>query len=231
MTPAELMASRSTAFGMVIFDCDGVLIDSEMLSNRVVAEEVSALGWPMTTDEATDAFMGTTVDAIETEVRARVGPLPEGWRARVMARIVAVMASEVESVPGAVEALQAVDRMGIPWRIASNSSHPELRAKFQRMDWVDLVAGRVHSHTDVRIGKPAPDLFLHAAAQQGVDPADCLVIEDSVAGATAARAAGMACLGLDRHGDGAALQACGAAVFHDMRELGGLIALARKVAA
>ncbi len=216
---------------MVIFDCDGVLIDSETLSNRIVAEEVSALGWPMTTDEATDAFMGTTIEAIETKVRARVGPLPADWRARLMTRIVAVMAAEVEPVPGAIEALRALNRLGVPWRVASNSSHPELHAKFARMDWLDMVAGRVHSHTDVRTGKPAPDLFLHAAAQEGVAPADCLVIEDSVAGATAARAAGMACLGLDRHGDGAALAACGAAVFHDMRELGGLIALAQKVAA
>lgn len=231
MTPAELMRDRRSPFRMVIFDCDGVLIDSETLSNRVIAEEVTVLGWPMTTEQATDLFMGTTVDAIEDKVRARLGALPEGWRARVMKRIIATMAAEVEAVPGAIDALRAVGDLGLAWRIASNSSHPELRAKFARLAWSDLVDGRVHSHTDVRIGKPAPDLFLHAAAQEGVAPQDCLVIEDSVAGATAARAAGMACLGLDRHGDGAALAAVGAVVFHDMAELAGLIALSQRVAA
>ncbi len=135
------------------------------------------------------------------------------------------------AIPGGIEALRGVSALGLPWRVASNSSHAEMRAKFGRLGVTELVAGRVHSHHDVPRAKPAPDLFLAAAAAEGVGPAECLVVEDSVAGATAARAAGMDCLGLDRHGDGAALAAVGAAPFHDMTELPGLIALAQEHAA
>jgi len=231
VTAADLMRARQTPLRMVIFDCDGVLVDSEEISNRLVAEEVSALGWPMATADATRLFIGSTLDVIEVQVRDRLGSLPSGWRSRVMARIVHAMATEAEAIPGGIEALHAVDEIGLPWRIASNSSHPELRSKFDRLAVADLVRGRVHSHTDVGVGKPAPDLFLHAAALEGVAPADCLVVEDSVPGATAAQAAGMPCLGLDRFGDGAAMVAVGAGIFHDMRELPALLALARRVAA
>ena len=231
MTAAELMRARTAPLRMVIFDCDGVLVDSEEISNRIVAEEVTALGWPMTTVEATRRFMGTTIEAIEAQLVERLGSLPDGWRARVMDRIVAAMAEEADAIPGGIEALRAADDMGLAWRVASNSSHPELRVKFERLGVADLVRGRVHSHTEVRVGKPAPDLFLHTAAREGVAPQDCVVVEDSVAGATAARAAGMACLGFDRFGDGSALAAVGAAVFHDMRDLPGLLALAQRVTA
>ena len=232
MTAAELMRARTVPLRMVIFDCDGVLVDSEEISNRLVAEEVTALGWPMVTADATRLFMGNTVEAIEAQLRARLGSVPDGWRARVMERIVHAMANEAEAIPGGIEALRAAGDMGLAWRVASNSSHPELRSKFGRLGLTDYVRGRVHSHTDVGIGKPAPDLFLHAAASEGVPPDECLVIEDSVAGATAARAAGMPCLGFDRFGDGwAALAAVGAAIFHDMRELPELFALAHPVSA
>ena len=231
MTAAELMRGRATPLRLVIFDCDGVLVDSEEISNRLVAEEVTALGWPMATADATRLFIGSTVDAIEVKVRERLGPLPSGWRTRVMGRIVHAMATEAEAIPGGIEALRAADAMGLPWRIASNSSHPELRSKFDRLAVTDLVRDRVHSFTDVGIGKPAPDLFLHAATLEGVAPAGCLVIEDSVAGATAARAAGMPCLGFDRFGDGAAMAAVGAGIFHDMRELPALFASAQRLAA
>jgi HAD superfamily hydrolase (TIGR01509 family) len=137
------------------------------------------------------------------------------------------MSLSAEPMPGAREALEAVSGLGLPWRIASNSSHLEMTAKFGRTGWRALVAGRVHSAVDLIASggkaKPAPDVFLAAAAAQTVEPAHCLVIEDSVAGVTAALAAGMDCLGLVPHGDGAALREVGAIPFRSMHDLPALL--------
>lgn len=219
--------SRGTARGLVIFDCDGVLVDSEPISNRILAEDLSARGWRITAEEAERLFLGTTLAAIQPRAEAHLGHvLPANWRDLIRDRIVEAMAREAVAVPGAVEALQGVSALGLPWRVASNSSHAELRAKFGRLGLARVVAGRVHSHHDVPRPKPAPDLFLAAALAENVAPEECLVVEDSVAGATAARDAGMDCLALVRHGDGAALRAVGAVPFGAMAELPGLIALA-----
>ncbi len=199
MTARQKMLARTAPLRLVIFDCDGVLVDSEHISNRILAEDLSARGWPLDAAEAERLFIGRTLADIRPMVEERLGhALPAGWRDEILARIIAAMQAEARAIPGGVEALHAVGALGIPWRIASNSSHEEMRAKFGRLTILDLVAGRLHSHRDVGIGKPAPDLFLAAAAAEGVSPAECVVIEDSVAGATAARAAGMDCLGFDR---------------------------------
>ena len=116
-------------------------------------------------------------------IEAELGrPLPPQWPRHLEARLVAVLAEDVELIPGAAMALAETTRLGLPWRIASNSSHAELHAKFGRNGLLDIVAGRLHSHHDVPRGKPAPDLFLAAAAAEGVPPACCVVIEDLVPG-------------------------------------------------
>jgi beta-phosphoglucomutase-like phosphatase (HAD superfamily) len=178
MTPYDLISVRRSALRLVIFDCDGVLVDSEPVSNRILAHELSALGWPMDTAEATRRFLGVTLQDMAPIIEQRLGrQLPDCWNADVTARIVRALARESTAIPGAVEALQTLTAMGVPWRVASNSSHPEMEAKFARLGVSGLVAGRVHSHTDVARGKPAPDLFLAAAAAEGVDAS-----EDFVAG-------------------------------------------------
>ena len=227
MTPRALMRQRRAPLRLLIFDCDGVIVDSEPISNRILAEDFSARGWPMTGPQAEHLFVGTTLAEIQPRAEVALGrTLPADWREVVRARIVAAMLEEAVAVPGALAALAGVSALGLPWRVASNSSHDELRAKFARLQLTDRVAGRVHSHRDVARPKPAPDLFLATAAAEGVRPEECLVVEDSVAGASGARAAGMDCLGLDRFGDGAALRAAGAVPFGDMAELPGLVALA-----
>jgi len=122
-------------------------------------------------------------------------------------------------IPGAREAVEDVVAAGLPYRVASNSSHDEMTVKFARTGLTALMAGRMHSARDVGVGKPAPDVFLAAALAEGVDPADCLVIEDSVLGVRAAVAAGMPVLGLDLHGDGAALAAAGATPIRSLAAL------------
>lgn len=232
MSPLELMQARRAPLRLVIFDCDGVLVDSEPVSNRVLAEDMTARGWPMDMHEAQERFLGTTLRDIQPIIVARLGvPLPDEWQAAITGRIVAALAEEAVAIRGAVEALRAVTALGLPWRIASNSSHEEMRAKFARLGIAGLVAGRVHSHTDVAAGKPEPDLFLAAAAAEGVRPDGCVVVEDSEVGVRAAVAAGMDCLAYAPHDDGAKLRALGAVPFHSMLDLPALVAAATRRAA
>ena len=196
---------------LVIWDCDGVLVDSEPVACKVVAEEVTRLGWPMTPAESMATFTGLNIADMAPMIEQRTGGvLPPGWAGLLSQRLVAAMEAGVEAMPGAAEALRATAAMGLPYRVASNSSHGEMRAKFDRSGLAELVEGRIHSAADVGRGKPAPDLFLAAAAAQGMPPAACVVVEDSLPGVRAAVAAGMACIGYDHHGDGAALRDAGA---------------------
>ena len=226
----DFMRRRSAPLLLVIYDCDGVLVDSEPVANRVVAEELTALGWAMTAAEADGHFLGLTFSDMQPIIERRLAQaLTEGWKQSLMQKMIEALAEGVEAIPGAVEALHATTGLGLAWRVASNSSHEEMAVKFGRLGIRELVAGRVHSHRDVARGKPAPDLFLAAAAAAGVAPEHCVVIEDSVPGATAAAAAGMPCLGYAAHHDGARLRAVGAVPFGSMFELPGLLAAGKGV--
>lgn len=213
---------------LVIFDCDGVLIDSEAICNRIVAEELTVEGWPLTTAECQRMFVGLTFADTQTAAESYLArPLGPDWTDRLVERVTAAMAVEADLVPGAREALEAVTGLGLPYRVASNSSREEMAAKFARTGLAPLVEGRIHSAHDLiargKSGKPAPDLFLEAAAAENVCPADCLVIEDSLAGVQAAVAAGMSCLGFSPDGDGAALRRAGALPFLSMLALPDLL--------
>jgi HAD superfamily hydrolase (TIGR01509 family) len=225
---AAFLRARGRPPRLVIFDCDGVLIDSESLSNRVLAQMLTEDGWPMTEEESDRRFIGLSFYDVQPIAEAHLGrSLGIDWLDRIVARVTEVMSRDAVPVPGAREALEAVTALALPWRIASNSSHTEIAAKFGRCGWADLVDGLVHSAVDAiavgGAGKPAPDVFLAAAAAAGVAPEHCLVVEDSVAGATAARAAGMDCLALIRHGDGAAMRVAGAVPFASMHDLPALL--------
>jgi len=216
------------ALSLVIFDCDGVLIDSEAICNRVVAAILTEAGWAMTAEESHARFIGQSFYDMQPLVETHLGRrLGLDWVDTVVSRVTAAMADEVEMVPGAREALDAVTAMGLAWRVASNSSHVEMDAKFRRTGLLDLVAGRVHSAVDViargGAGKPAPDVYLAAAAAEGVPPHACLAIEDSVAGVRAAIAAGMTCYGLSPDHDGAHLRAAGAEPFQSMHAIPDLL--------
>ena len=180
--------------GLLIFDCDGVLIDSETLACRVVAEELAEHGIVLAPEELDARFPGFTDQRIAEILTVETGrSLPDDFPLRVAKRTIARFEQELEAVPG-VEAL--LSGLNGPRCVASNSLVERLRFSLHCTDLLRFFAGEaVFSSEMVARGKPAPDLHLHAAAVMGFAPGDCLVIEDSVTGVTAARAAGMEVIG------------------------------------
>jgi HAD superfamily hydrolase (TIGR01509 family) len=204
--------------GAVIFDCDGVLVDSEQISNRALAGLLTEIGLPMTPEESVEAFMGRSWKTVLAWAEERGAPLPEGFRRRYLDAMFAAFEEELQPVPGIVAALDAIT---LPNCVASSASVEKMRFTLGHTALWDRFAGRIFSATEVEHGKPAPDLFLYAAARMGWEPADCAVVEDSPAGVEAALAAGMAVFGYA--GTTPAERLEGARVFTDMAELPALL--------
>jgi HAD superfamily hydrolase (TIGR01509 family) len=174
---------------LVIFDCDGVLVDSEPIAVRIDVEMLAEVGVIMTEEEVIERFVGRSPEVILAEAEARLGRrVPDGWFERGEARIRRAYATDLKPVPGIPEALEAIED---PVCVASSSGHENLRYKLELTGLYERFAGHIFSATEVANGKPAPDLFLHAASRMGAEPADGVVVEDSRYGVQAARAAGM----------------------------------------
>jgi HAD superfamily hydrolase (TIGR01509 family) len=208
---------------LLIFDCDGVLVDSEPIAVRIDVEMLAEVGVTMTAEEVIERFVGRSPEVIVAETEARLGRrMPEGWFARGEARIREAYATELQPVPGIVEALGAIED---PVCVASSSGHENLRYKLELTGLYERFAPHIFSATEVANGKPAPDLFLHAASRMGAAPEDCVVIEDSRYGVEAARAAGMDVCGYAGGVTSAdALEGPRTVVFEDMRSLPQLLA-------
>ena len=178
---------------LVIFDCDGVLIDSENLACSVDAELLTEIGFPMTTEQLVARFAGVPSDAMFAEIEAEMGrPLPADFDARCKARIRQLYRTDLKPIPGVVDML---DKLALPACVASSSAPAKLALGLVETGLFDRLYPHVYSARLVPRGKPHPDIFEYAARQHGADPQKCLVIEDSVAGITAAKAAGMTALG------------------------------------
>lgn len=182
--------------GLVIFDCDGVLVDTERISVRVGVRILAEHGWDVTEDAFAARFVGCSAEEFEKGISEHLGPdLAREWDQRYADRFRGAFESELEAVHGVVEVLEALEAHGVPTCVASNSDHPHIEHVLELAGLQHRLAGRVFSAHDVAAGKPAPDLFLHAASTLGFAPEECVVVEDSPFGAMAARAAGMRCLG------------------------------------
>jgi beta-phosphoglucomutase-like phosphatase (HAD superfamily) len=228
LTASEVLAMRDQPIDLVIFDCDGVLIDSEGLASIVLARELNRLGWMITAEECETTFLGTSLRDIIRRTEEAIGrPVPVDFAPRFSEAMVRALSEEVGAIPGALQVLEQLTAAGLAWRVASNSSHAEMAVKFGRTGMTQLVGDRQHSAEDmIRIGlngKPDPHLFLAAAEAGGVPPARCVVIEDSVPGSRAAKAAGMTCLGYAPHTPGTELVVEGAGIFKDMAQLPALL--------
>ncbi|MEM6336085.1 MAG: HAD family phosphatase, partial [Bacteroidota bacterium] len=179
--------------GFVIFDCDGVLVDSEPITNRIFGEMLAGLGLRLTPDEQRDHFLGRTMDDCVRLIEELTGrDVPASFVPTYRQRIRKVLAEEVEPVEGVVD---LVKKLTLPSCVASSGTIEKMHVTLGRTGLLPYFDGRLVSATDVAHGKPAPDVFLLAAERFDVDPATCLVIEDSPNGVMAARAAGMMCIG------------------------------------
>jgi HAD superfamily hydrolase (TIGR01509 family) len=212
-------------FDLVVFDCDGVLVDSERLSIQLDAVLLKRLGWPMAESEIVERFVGRTDAAMRAEIEAHLGrDVGPEWEA-LSDEYVHLFAAELRPVEGIVAALDAVAAAGYPICVASSGEREKIRRNLATTGLLDRFDGRIFSADDVTHGKPAPDLFLYAAATMGVEPGRCAVVEDSRPGVAAARAAGMWAFGYAGGVTPAsALEGPTTVVFQDMRDLGRLLA-------
>ena len=217
----------SQPFDLVIFDCDGVLVDSEVISCRVHAEVLTRHGYPISVEQVFDRFLGRSARQANVEIEAELGrSLPDDFHAHLRDHLFQSFATTLEMIPHVDQALAAIMQ---PVCVASSGSQERMRVTLGRAGLYDIFAPHIFSASQVEHGKPAPDLFLFAAAQMAASPERCLVIEDSVAGIAGALAAGMTVFGFHggshcRPGYGETLRAAGAALtFDDMRQLPRLV--------
>lgn len=206
---------------LVIFDCDGVLVDSERLSIEVDRRVLADLGWELSSDEIVHRFVGRSAAYFRSEIESFLGsPLRDDWEATYQPWYVAAFA-ELIAVDGVEHAL---DEIVTATCVASSGTHAKIRRTLGMTGLLPRFEGRIFSVEDVVVGKPAPDLFLHAADRLGVHPEHCAVVEDSRFGVRAARAAGMRVYGYAGGLTPAEwLEQEGAVVFADMRDLPDLL--------
>ena len=205
---------------LVIFDCDGVIVDSEPPLLDFLLTEFATYGLELSLHELETKYVGGTIYSTAQRAREAGASLPETWEAEAYPRIFEVLRAGVPLIPGIEAAFDALDAAGIPYCVGSNGpmekmdvtlgAHPAVFARLK---------GRIHSAHTHGVAKPDPGLFLIAAETMGVAPKACVVVDDSPSGCIAARRAGMRGFGFDPHGDGARLISEGAEHLADMHDL------------
>lgn len=224
-------AKQAARFDCVIFDCDGVLVDSEPIVHRVLNRVLNELGIDITLEESMKWFLGRAVRDELGNIEARLGkPLPRNFLSEWFVRRDAALIEELEAVPHIRQAIEAIKARGLPVCVASGADRVKVKLQLKHTDLIGLFTDddareHIFSATEVEHSKPAPDVYLLAARTMGVDPARCAVVEDSPTGATAGVAAGMTVFGYTARTDADALRAAGVQVtFDDMRDLPELVA-------
>jgi HAD superfamily hydrolase (TIGR01509 family) len=207
----------------VIFDCDGVVVDSEPAAFELLAQDLALHGLPMSLDEVHRQFLGGTVHGLHEKANAMGATLPASWPNDFYDRLYAILAQGTPLMPGILTVLDALDAASIPFAIGSNGSDEKMQITLGQHGLIPRFKGLFSGQT-LGKPKPAPDLYLHAARALGANPAHCVVIEDSPTGARAAKAAGMRCMGYAPHGN-PALADVGAELFGDMKDLPSLLGL------
>lgn len=204
----------------ILFDCDGVLVDSETRTFDLLSGDLARHGLPLSHAEMEARFLGGTIRGLWQTARDLGATLPDDWVDDFYERLYAHLARGTPLINGVTALLDRLDAAGIVYAVGSNGAprkmqvtlgqHPAVMARLQ---------GHLFSGQALGCPKPDPGLWLHCAAHLGVAPADCVVVDDSPAGCTAAARAGMRCLGLAEHDDGARLAATGATVIRSLAEV------------
>jgi HAD superfamily hydrolase (TIGR01509 family) len=204
---------------LVVFDMDGVLVDSERIANRIFHAMLAEHGVPLTLEQATRRYVGRSMAFAIADVEKNFGiVLPPDFAETERAKVLAAYEGELQPVAGVPQLLEG---LALPFCLASSSDPPRIKRSLELGGLLHHFEGRCFSATQVANGKPAPDLFLFAAATMGFAPADCVVIEDTLAGLAAAKAAGMKAYAYAGagHTDRSELAATGAVVVDRMAEL------------
>ncbi len=217
-------------YDALLFDCDGVLVDSEAITNGVLCAMLNEAGWALAPDECMRLFIGKTVRSEAARIAAHTGkPLTDAWMAEFYERRNVRLEAELQAIDGALDAVAAVHaRLGGRIACASGADRYKVEMQLQKVGLAPYFAGRVFSGHEMPATKPAPDVYLAAAAALGVPPQRCLVVEDTVTGVTAGVAAGATVVGFSPspvgHGSPEALRGAGAVqVMAHLRELPALL--------
>jgi HAD superfamily hydrolase (TIGR01509 family) len=210
---------------LIIFDCDGVLVNSEPIGNRLIAEALTEAGLPMSADGAVYEFLGGKLTLIKIGAEEKLGrKLPDDWVERIYEKQFAEFHRSLEKIPGIDDVLDAIDAAGVLKCVGSNGPPNKMEVSLGVTGLYHRFQGRIFSADHVGVAKPAPDLYLYCAEKMGVDPARCVVVEDSPRGATAGVAAGMTVFGYGANSDVSKLRDVGCAdVFIKMAALVGLL--------
>ncbi len=208
-------------YELVIFDCDGVLVDSEALGNRALAETLTAVGLPTTPEEALEACKGRILaDVVKIMEQRNGGPLPDGWIPEFEALRALYFKEELEEISGARAAVEAVKAAGIDVAVGTQGKPEKVSLTLGLTGLIDLFdEDAIFTSYGVPRGKPHPDLYLHAAAQRGHEPDRCAVIEDTALGVTAGVAAGMTVFGLARETPPEEIEQAGGAPFTKFNQI------------
>jgi len=208
---------------LVIFDCDGVLVDSEVIGNSIMAESLSDHGFVVTLAECMALFVGMTMAGVREKAIGLGADLPENWVAQVYRQIYARLRQGCPLIEGITGVLDSLDSANIPYCVGSNGSFEKMEITLGQHGLLPRFGGRIYSAQVLDTAKPAPDLFWHAA--DGRPPARCVVVEDSLTGVRAAHAAGMRCFAYTPEGNEAGMIAEGATSFKRMADLPALLGL------
>lgn len=229
MTAVTSSVSNHPRFDAILFDCDGVLVDSEPIVNRLIWEMLIELGIDISLEDSIQRFLGKAIrEELDAIAEMRGAPLPPNWLSTFQARRNVLLEAEVEAVPHIGHAIDVLSRLGLPMAVASGADRMKVELQLNRTGLIEHFQPtdvRIFSATEVARSKPAPDVYLLAASSLGVSPSRCLVIEDSPTGVTAGHAADMTVLAYaGRNAPGPLIAAGATRTFTDMRELPELLA-------
>lgn len=192
------MKDSGNAIDLVIFDCDGTLVDSEVVAAQAWSDHVATYGVDLTAQQALAQFRGVSMTLCLARIEELHGkPLPASFEQELRALMAQMLEQRLQPIAGALEMVQA---LAVPYALASNAPHHKIELCLRVTGLLPFFAGRIYSAYDVQRWKPDPSLFLFAAKSLGVDPARCAVVEDSLPGVQAGLAAGMKVIALQEHG-------------------------------
>lgn len=219
------MRLPGAAVEAVIFDCDGVLVESESITNRLLRDDLAGRGLDLPLSEVMAIAWGGTMEGVAAEARRRGADLPSDWVDLFYAKMFAALEVEVEAIPGVSDLLTGLSQVGIARAVGSNGPLAKMDITLRRTGLLEWLAPHVYSARELAHPKPAPDIYIHAARCLDVSPAHCVVIEDSASGARAARAADMRCIGFAPTGQDETLRPHCDVIVRDMQAVGPLLGL------